>query len=350
MWRDGLALAPHVLAARWLPALPYKLLLSVTDRCSHRCLACATWTRRPGRELEPGEIDRLLAGQPGLRWLDLTGGEIVARPDHLEVADAVARHAPRLVFLHLATNGADPPAVERLVQRLARGDGPGPVVTVSLDGDRGLHDHLRGLPGAFDAAVETARRLSSLPGVQVYLGTTLTPHNLGALDSTRRALQATLPGLCPAHWHVNAMQRSPHFFHNPGAALPAPQDLAHALLAVERLRGLPRDAFALAEWTWARLARRHLLSGRAPLPCQALRASVFVAPDGEVYPCHIRPDPLGNLRDHRLRLPELLATPRAAALRQAIQAEPCARCFTPCEAYHAILATPLRALLHAARS
>jgi MoaA/NifB/PqqE/SkfB family radical SAM enzyme len=346
MWRDGLALAPSVAAARWLPTTPYKLLLSLTDRCTHRCRACATWTRRPGRELEPAEIDRLLRDLPGLRWLDLTGGEIVARPDFRDVADAVARHAPRLVFLHLATNGAEPAAVFSLVRRLQRAGGPAPVVTVSLDGDEALHDHMRGTPGAFRQAVQTARRLGDLPGVQVYLGTTLTPDNVGALASTRDALAAELPDLVPRHWHVNAMQRSPHFFGNAGARLPDPNALLRALDEVERLRGVPRDPFALAEWTWLRLLRRHLRSGGAPLPCQALRASVFVGPTGDVYPCHLRPDLLGNVRERGLG--EVLRGPAAKASRATITGEPCARCFTPCEAYHAILAHPLRALVRAA--
>jgi len=347
MWREGARLAPAVAAARWRATSPYKLLLSVTDRCTLRCRACHAWVRAPRPELSPAEIDRLLAGLPGLRWLDLTGGEPTARTDILEVADAVARHAPRLIFLHLATNGFEPARAEAVVRRLVRGGGPAPVITVSLDGDQALHDRLRGAPGAFGRAVETARRLNALPDVRVYVGTTLTPDNLGALPATARALAAELPALVPARWHVNAMQRSPHFFGNEGAPLPERDALARALDEVRRLRGWPRDAFALAEWTWERLYHRHARTGAPPVPCQALRASVFVDAAGDVYPCHLRDTLLGNVRAHDLRLADVLRSAPALAEARAIGAEPCARCWTPCEAYHAILAHPARAVARA---
>ena len=349
MWREGLSLFPGVAGARWRPARPYKLLLAVTDRCTLRCRACRSWARPPRDELTPAEIGALLAGLPSLRWLDLTGGEPTARPDLREVADAVAGQARRLVFLHFATNGADPAAAEDLARRVVARGGPPPVVTVSLDGDEALHDRLRGRPGAFLSAVEAARRLQALPGVQVYVGTTLTPDTVPALAATGRALARALPDLVPRHWHVNAMQRSAHFFANEGQALPAPAALARALDEVRRQRGAPRDAFALAEWTWLQLFHRHQRTGTPPVPCQALRASVFVDAAGQVFPCHLRDTPLGDVRDHGLSLPDVLRGAPARAEDRAIHDEPCARCWTPCEAYHAILAHPVLSVARAMR-
>ena len=345
-WTDGLRLLPAAALARASAAQPYKVLLSLTDRCTHRCRHCAAWRRRPGDELSPDRIHALLAGLPSLRWLDLTGGEPTGRPDADAVADAVRDAAgARLAFLHFATNGHDPGAAARFADRLR---GPCPlVVTVRLDGDEATHDRVRGRRGAFQAAVETARALSSMPGVQVYAGTTLCPDNVDRMDRTHDALARALPDLVPARWHVNPMTRSPHFFGNLDAVTPATPDVLAALDRVERLRGTRVDPFALAERVFLRGLRSYLLSGRPPVPCQAARASVFVGPRGDVYPCHVLDTPLGNVgATPRPDLRAVLRSPAARAARAGIAAG-CSACWTPCEAYHAILGSPVRAVLAA---
>jgi MoaA/NifB/PqqE/SkfB family radical SAM enzyme len=356
---DGARLWPAVVRSRWLGALPYKVLLSLTDGCNHRCRHCAIWQRRPGDELRPAEVARLLASLPTLRWLDLTGGEIVTRPDHLELAAAVRQVARRLVFLHFATNGLRTRPVVDFARALRVPGGPSLVVTVSVDGPEAVHDALRGRRGAFRKALETARALDALPDVAVYLGTTLTPDTGPHLAALQAALRDALPHLAGERWHVNPMQRSPHFFGNADQAVPGRDQALAWLTEVERLRGPVRDPFALVERLYLRTLRWSLRrGGRAPVPCQALRASVFVGPTGTVHPCHIRPAGagagaaaaaagLGNVRDHGGDLAALLRAPAARAERARLARHGCDGCWTPCEAYHAIVAAPLATALRA---
>lgn len=339
-WRDGLRLAPAVLESR-LRAIPYKVLLSLTDRCNLRCAHCRAWHRRTD-ELTPEEIGRSLASLPGLRWLDITGGEPTLRPD---LDGCVAAMAPALrgaVFVHFPTNGWRGDAAEALARALRDATPARVVVTVSVDGPEAIHDRLRGRAGSFSRALDTWRRLAALPGVEVFVGTTVTPDNAAALPELAAALPAALPGFDLRQWHVNLQQRSGHFFSNTEVAPLAAAEALQALSLVEGLRAIPRDGFALAEWLFLRNLRRHLETGRAPVPCQAGRASVHVAADGVVYPCHILDEPLGDLRDHDLDLPRLLATAQARRVVGDLQG--CARCWTPCEAYHSLLASPVAAL------
>lgn len=344
---DGLRLVPAIARSRLREAAPYKLLLSLTDRCTHRCLQCQVWARRPGDELRPHEVARLLEQLPSLRWLDLTGGEIVARPDADELGQAIASQARGLALLHFATNGWAPDKVLGLARHLRSAQGPRLVVTVSIDGDRALNDRLRGRAGAFDRAVETAAALEALGDVDVYIGTTVTPDNLDALDRTHAALAQALPNLASGHWHINLMNRSRHFFGNLEQPLADPLALRQAVDAIARLRGPPKDAFAVIERLFLLTLRGYLGDARAPVPCQALRASVFVGPTGDVYPCHIRDARLGNVREAGLDLRRVLQGPAARADAAQLRRAGCDGCWTPCEAYPSMIASPARTCLAA---
>ena len=345
---DGLRLMPAIARSSLREASPYKLLLSLTDRCTHRCLQCQVWARRPGDELRPDEVARLLEQLPSLRWLDLTGGEIVARPDADELGQAIVSQARGLALLHFATNGWSPDKVLRLAEHLRQAQGPRLVVTVSVDGDRELNDRLRGRDGAFDRAIETAAALDRLGDVDVYIGTTVTPDNLDALDRTHAALAQALPNLAAGNWHINLMNRSRHFFGNLEQPLADPLDLRRAVDVIAGLRGQPKDAFAVIERLFLLTLRGYLGDARAPVPCQALRASVFVGPTGDVYPCHIRDARLGNVRDTGLDLRRVLQGPAARADAEQLRLVGCDGCWTPCEAYPSMIASPVHTLAAAA--
>ena len=81
----------------------------------------------------------------------------------------------------------------------------------------------------------------------------------------------------------------------------------------------------------------YLETGRSPVPCAALRASVFVDSKGLVYPCSIYDRPLGSLRENDFDLGALLSTADARAAREEVIDEKCPGCWTPCEAYQSLL-------------
>jgi MoaA/NifB/PqqE/SkfB family radical SAM enzyme len=338
-------LLPAVWRSRWAGAPPYKLLLAVTERCNQRCGHCEIWRRAPQPELSPDEIRRALESLPSLRWLDITGGEPTTYPQLDELTRALVRAGEGLVFAHFVTNGGLPERAERFARGLSRLPRARLVVSVSIDGDAALHDQMRGREGAFSRAVETVQRLDRLPGVAVYVGTTLTPENQPHLARVEAALTEALPAAVPARWHVNVMTRSAHFFGNDGQVGLDDDATQEALRFVEARRGVPRDAFALVEKLFARGHRWWRATGRAPAPCQALRASAYVSARGEVFGCHVLPHRVGDLREAGYDLSAILAGPAAEAERRRIAARGCASCWTPCEAYHAIAASPATLLL-----
>lgn len=322
---------------------PLKVTLCLTYRCQYRCRTCNIWQRQPSGELTTAEVWRFVDENRGIRWLDLTGGEIFLRPDLPGIFEAIAATWPELAVVHFATNGFLTDRIVALTGRLASRTSARVVVTVSVDGDEALNDAIRGVRGGFRRQVATFAALRRVPGVEVVFGMTISKHNVGRVAETFRACQLECPGLTIDRFHVNVAQRSSHYYGNAGADLAAPAgETRAALMEYRRLRPRPRSPAAWVEAQYLRGLDRYLATGTTPMPCHALRSSCFIGPSGDVFPCITDDRSMGNLRDTRMRLAPIWTGARARAIAREIWAGRCPQCWTACEAYQSILGNLVR--------
>ena len=106
--------------------------------------------------------------------LILSGGEPLYRPDILDIAAHATQRGLRVA---LATNGT---LVDAPMARAIRAAGI-QRASISIDGvHSAVHDGFRGVPGAFEAALDGARFLRQA-GVPVQFNTTVTRHNIDSL-------------------------------------------------------------------------------------------------------------------------------------------------------------------------
>jgi len=150
----------------------------VAEGCNCRCRHCwiAPPHAQPG-ETETGQLDPTLfreviaqARPLGLTGVKITGGEPLLHSEITTLLDIVLVEK---MHLALETNGTL--CTPALARRLA--DHPGAVISVSLDGmNAELHDWMRGLPGAFEAAMAGIRHLTEV-GVKPEIIMTLTRRN-----------------------------------------------------------------------------------------------------------------------------------------------------------------------------
>lgn len=330
------------LAETWVhrPPSPNRVVLDVTRRCNLRCRMCHTWRAPSEGELTLAEIEGLLSSLPRLVWLDVTGGEPFVRRDVEEVLGAAIERPPALQVLHFQTNGW---ATERIVQTAAatraRRAGVELIVTVSIDGPAEIHDAIRGRAGAFERALATLRGLWALPGVEVHVGTTITSDNADAVEELGAILLAAVPGFHARRWHWNWAQVSRHFYGNEHLRAEPRVPPGDLLQRLRRRRGLPRGMVELMEQLYLlhlEFVQRGEPSG---IPCQALRSTAFVSPEGVLYPCHLYDRPLGSLREHDLAT--LWASAAVAEARRDVEALACGGCFSACEAYPALAGAPV---------
>jgi len=331
-----LSLAAAVRRGGTKDGLPYKLTLILSSRCPTRCTFCSIWKSPQSDELSPSEWGRFFASARHAVWTNLSGGEIFQRADLPAILDELAAGLPRLAIVTFPTTGYFPDRLVEGCERLVRAGVPRVLVTISLDGPPDLHDRLRGREGAHERACAAMRaiREAKLPRVRAYFGMTLLPENHDAAEATVRAAAEALPGTSAGDFHFNLGMESGHYYRNLGSGKRAPPA---ALAAVERYRRKGLGPVSLLERAYQRRVGRYLATGRSPVPCSALRASVFVDSKGIVYPCSIYDRPLGSLRENGYDLGRVLRTAEARAARADVVADRCPGCWTPCDAYPSLL-------------
>ncbi len=344
-------LASRLLASRLGARHPFKLTVALTDRCDCRCHGCWIWKKPKGAELAPAACASLLSSVPSIRWVNLTGGEIFLRDDVPEIVEALCAAQPRLAVLDFPTTGQRTERILSDVSRIAGMGVPRLLVTVSVEGPPAHHDRTRGREGAFARMVATFAGLRGLPGVESYLGMTLTRENASRVDETLAAVNAQMPGAArPVDWadlHLNVYTRSPHYYDNLESDVqppPAPTDAIRQACRVREASASPTDRIEAA---YLRLLPAYLRTGRSPLPCKSLDASVFVDARGDVYPCTVYGRCLGNV--HQQTLAAILGGSEAEAARSVIRADRCPGCWSPCEANPTILAHAPESLLRGQR-
>ncbi len=323
---------------------PFKVTFIVTWTCDCKCRMCNIWQRpKPRDRMTVEEVRLFFRRNPGISWVNLSGGEIFTRPDSTDLVGAVVEECRDLYLLDFPTTGQNTRKVLAGVRAALDRGVPRLLVTVSLDGAGEEHDEVRRIRGAYGRAVETFRRLREIRrgGFGVYFGVTLSRFNKGALLRIVDRVRQDIPGITERDFHVNLAQESAHYYQNEGMA-PAEAGVLQDMEEFLRRRGSSLHPINLLERLYQKRLRSFVETGRSPVPCRALRSSVYVGPTWQVFPCTMWDAPLGNLRDTGFALRPLWEGAGAARRRDEIARGACPHCWTPCEAYPSLLAQVLR--------
>jgi MoaA/NifB/PqqE/SkfB family radical SAM enzyme len=362
-------------AAANVAGRPTKLIFIVTKRCYSRCVYCDIWKIKdaPGGldgELSLNEVQAVAAANPFLQWIDFTGGEPTDRPDFPQVVQAFARACPGLLLVHFPTNGIATKRIAEIATEIRRTVRARLVVSISIDGPPELNDRLRGIRNDFAHAVDTFASVRRLLGPDnAFIGMTLHGHRESCGHTTSELIEQTFaaingalraqaePAIDWGDFHLNIPHLSPHYYGNTGSeAKDGFGGTAHRAeiraalkLAAAKPRNHPWSPMSAIERVYRAEAGRYLASGRTSIRCSALLSTVYLSEKGEVYPCTIWDRPLGNVRTTAFALMPIVEAARRNGIRRAVAEQKCPNCWSPCEAYPAIAASPARSLLALAR-
>ncbi len=164
---------------------PIYAVWEVTLQCDLACGHCGSRAGLPRPdELSTSEaLDLILQMKAlGVREVSLIGGEAYLRSDWLTIIRAI-RDAGMIANLTTGGRGLD--------EARARGaaDAGLQAASVSIDGLRDVHDHLRRLSGSFDAAINAVRVLSRA-SVRTTVNTQINRRSLRDLEGVYDLLEA----------------------------------------------------------------------------------------------------------------------------------------------------------------
>ena len=310
---------------------PSYLIVDLTSRCNARCSFCGSWSwmRNADRveDLSLDEITRVFGKLKFVPQVSLGGGEPLLREDLSDILRVVCG-TTRVPFLTLGTNGSMPDRLQRVLGSVL-GDFPRTtfIVNLSVDGVGDLHDRLRGVPGLFEKALESADRLRALkakhPNLKVYVNAVLQAANADYLEEWFTFFSR--PEYLPDSLSLSLVRGDVPDERVKEVPVETIREIFRRIDRAPVLAGNLRGLLRRAVMNAANNSIQTILQEeRALLPCQAGRYTVEVQADGIVIGCPILPDRvLGGLRESDYDLRAVLNSSRARAFRKRIHKERC---------------------------
>jgi MoaA/NifB/PqqE/SkfB family radical SAM enzyme len=311
----------------WPKLLPLNLTLSPSPKCNSRCLTCNIWMKREN-ELTIDEWDKVLASLgTAPYWFTISGGEPLMYPHVVELAQLAYKHC-RPGIINIPTNAILPIIPDR-VERIARACPESQlIINLSLDGVGEKHDYIRGVKGNFEKFEERLKQLLSLrsrvSNLMVGIHSVVSVFSVGHLDeiidyADRSGADQFITEIAEPRIELDTV----------GLPItPAPEDYAKAIdrliayVEKKQFRGTARITEAMRV-EYYKLVKRILDEQDQVIDCYAGWVSAQIYADGTVWPCCVRADDLGNLRDHNYDFKQIWFGEKIKEVRRSVAAKEC---------------------------
>ncbi|MBW2307004.1 MAG: radical SAM protein [Deltaproteobacteria bacterium] len=328
---------------------PFIAHLTLTNRCNLRCSMCNMWAMSPKEDLPPSVLHRLRASRlwPGIRILDLTGGE----PFLVDVASVVETlRTENIQSVYLTTNGVLTRHILEQTGKILQSKGGFRLfIGVSLDGPNEVHDRLRGLEGTYRRAIETLEGLALMAQdhsrLHISIKYTIMPENWQYIRKTFDIAQSRGFGFTAKPYLLSGI------LGNTGEVQFSPEQISsierqinqideamrdHPVRPFQIWRGIAKHADRMFHRELIGYLKNYYLKGktRGLYPCDSSFISVMVHCDGKIYSCPKLMKPVGDLREHTLEF--IWDSVQAREVRRFIQSGACA-CFSQCDLMPSLL-------------
>ena len=273
-------------------------ILVATYRCNAQCHMCNTWKfpSAADEELDPKYYERL----PHVKFLNITGGEPFLR-DELE--DIVRIVRPKADRICISTNGY---YTERTVALAEKNPDLG--FRISLEGLPAANDELRGIKDGFDHGLRTLLQLRRMGIKDIGFGITISDRNakdLLELYELAKGLKVEF---------ATAVVHNGFYFHKEDNVIEKKEEVSEAFrqLIRELLRTRRPKNWFRAYFNHGIINYVH--GGQRLLPCDMGTDIFMLDPFGEIYPCNVLQESMGNIKDATFE--EIWHSPRAEEVRK----------------------------------
>jgi MoaA/NifB/PqqE/SkfB family radical SAM enzyme len=276
------------------------------------------------------EIEKVSSSLGPLLWLAFSGGEIFLRDDVVEIAKTFYRNNRPAIML-FPTNGLLPGSISERIETIARSCSKSVVaLKLSIDGLSDAHDSLRRTPGSFAKTMETYRAVAELAdrykNFELGVNTVFCSENQDAMDGIIEYVRQ-MPGI---RTHTISLVRGSLEEKQFGQV-----DPKKYLAAVQKLeRNLKEGKSSVYRFgggrikagqdiVQRRLIHRTMAEQTRILPCYAGRLNLVLEEGGDVFPCEVRKESFGNVRDYGYDMRKVVRSEKAAKVNASIGNNEC---------------------------
>ena len=262
-------------------------------------------------ELTLKEYQQMAKTLGPIPYLAFSGGEPFLRRDLFEIIDSLVT-AARPLLVSMPTNGAYPSRVKEVTKRLAAKHPKTQFdVQLSLDGPEKVHDEVRQVPGLYRRLVNCHTELRTLQEQMSNVGIKIVvtyskfnqAHVAELLDQLEYDLDSDRIILAKVHGDCPKEAKRELDLDN----------FSNLLKKAEEINKRNSKKRSIATSMALRIKRsKELLRGRFEEQrnlgqyCGAGRKIAVLAEDGTVFPCEILEQPLGNIRDSKFNLHNII--------------------------------------------
>lgn len=262
-------------------------------------------------------------------WFTFSGGEPFLKRDLVELVQT-AYNCCHPKVINIPTNGILAELIPTRVAAIAKSCPKSQIIiNLSLDEIGERHDALRGVKNNYQLTRQTFQNLRALnlPNVTLGIHTVISKFNWERFSEIYQELQTLQPdSYITEIAEERAELQTIGSDITPGAA--AYSEVVQYLmqqLQSTQFRGVSRltQAFRAEYYQYV---QKILDQPGFRLPCFAGIASAQITPNGEVWPCCIKAQSIGNLKTFEYDFKQLWISPQAQSIRNQIARE---RCFCP---------------------
>ncbi len=311
--------------------LPLYLIFFITRRCVCRCKHCfVKWEGESTDELDINEIRMITKRFGRLLFLFLTGGEPFLRDDLPLIAQSFSSNC-QVRKMQIPSNGALGDRVVEMAKEIAVSCPETHIgVTISLDALGKMHDEIRGFPGLFDKAVNTLTGLMELerryPNFNTNVNITISALNQDHLDELYNYLSNELKVKNIIYTITRGRPRNMSALD-----IDINKALKFNMLVekdiIENNKGYHRFPFSdliNAKNIYSRyIVFKILRENRYQIPCYAGNLAGVLDDEGNIRPCELRNEIIGNIREADYDFSKIWFSPYADTIRNEIRNKHC---------------------------
>ncbi len=307
--------------------LPLNLTLNVTYHCPSRCQTCNIW-KKNADELALDEWEKIfkkLGYSP--YWLILSGGEPFSRKDLPELCHLAYKYLKPKV-INIPTNGflchIIPEAVEKILKSCPDSQ---VVINFSLDGIADLHDEIRRLPGSFDNLLKSYRALKKINNPRLTIGVHSVISKLN-FERIPEIYNFVTKELMPDSYITEVAEKRTELDNKDLEVFLEETEYRRAIdfllaeMEKNKFKGFSKITQVLRV-NYYNLTKEILRKKIQILPCYAGIASGQISAEGEVWPCCVRADNMGNLRNNDYDFKKIWFSKKADEIRKSIKSKEC---------------------------